>query len=61
MRIAASKEALIEGKESVEVIALANGFLSSASFIRTFKKYEGITPGEFRSQNRAQQSQHEKK
>ncbi len=61
VRIAASKEALIEGKESVEVIALANGFLSSASFIRTFKKYEGITPGEFRSQNRAQQSQHEKK
>lgn len=52
VRVEMAKKALKEGKESIETIALQNGFLSSASFIRTFKKYEGITPGEFRNQNR---------
>lgn len=57
VRVEMAKKALKEGKESIETIALQNGFLSSASFIRTFKKYEGITPGEFRNQNREKISQ----
>ena len=32
----------------MEDIASASGFLSSGTFIKTFKKVEGITPGAYR-------------
>ncbi len=36
-------------KYTLEHIAEKTGFGSIASFLRVFKKFEGITPGKFRS------------
>jgi AraC-type DNA-binding domain-containing proteins len=48
IRIQKSKELLRESDMGVMDISTKVGFLSSSIFIRTFKKYEGITPGAFR-------------
>lgn len=45
IRVKEAKKLLIEGKSVAEVTELA-GFRDSSTFIRTFKRYEGITPGQ---------------
>lgn len=49
VRLAKAKELLKETGLTMEEIAGRVGFISATSFITTFKKYEGITPGKFRS------------
>ena len=49
VRINQAKKLLSETSESVQVIASAVGFTESSTFIRVFKKTEGITPGVYRS------------
>lgn len=46
-RIKASKELL--GKMSIAEVANKVGYLNSKTFIRVYKKYEGITPGKMKS------------
>ena len=50
LRIARSKELMENPELSVVEIAEKVGYNSSNSFIRTFKRYEGITPGQYREQ-----------
>ena len=52
LRLKKAKEMLTESKKSIEDIAQAMGFLNASTFIRTFKKYEGITPGQYRQSGR---------
>ncbi|MFC0215289.1 helix-turn-helix domain-containing protein [Paenibacillus chartarius] len=47
-RIGKAKSAMREQKLSVHEAAELTGFSEVTSFIRTFKKYEGITPGKFK-------------
>lgn len=47
-RIKHAKPLLTGGDDSIRAISTRCGFESSNTFIRTFKKYEGITPGEYR-------------
>lgn len=47
-RIRQAKSLLKEGV-SVQETALAVGYLDARGFIRTFKKYEGITPGQYKT------------
>lgn len=47
-RIAHAKEMLKNEYKSIAHIASACGFVNSNTFIRVFKKYEGITPGRYR-------------
>ena len=49
VRINQAKELLSETPQSVQTIAAAVGFTESSTFIRVFKKTEGITPGVYRS------------
>lgn len=48
IRISYAKEVLISSNESISNIAIKCGYTDSHSFIRTFKKYEGVTPGKYR-------------
>jgi len=48
-RIHHAKRLLTGSHMSLEQVAQQVGYFNSSSFIRTFKKYEGITPGQFRS------------
>lgn len=48
IRIGEAKLLLDEGA-SIDETALKVGFTSSSAFIRVFKKYEGITPGRYKS------------
>jgi YesN/AraC family two-component response regulator len=47
-RVQKAKEQLRNTELSIKEIAEQNGFLSSNVFIRTFKKWEGVTPGIYR-------------
>lgn len=47
-RIKKSKELLSSRNESLQEISQAVGYNDVQSFIRFFKKYEGMTPGEYR-------------
>lgn len=47
-RIRQAKSLLLENM-SVQEVAEKTGYLDARSFIRTFKKYEGITPGQFKN------------
>ena len=47
-RVQKAKEQLRNTDLSIKEIAEQNGFLSSNVFIRTFKKWEGVTPGIYR-------------
>lgn len=46
-RIEKSKEFLIGTEMTVTEVAYATGFSDSSYFIQCFRKYEGITPGEY--------------
>lgn len=48
VRIGKAKATLREGDMTIESVAQMVGFYNSSTFIRTFKKYEGITPGKYR-------------
>lgn len=48
VRIAHAKHLLSQGEDTIELVATQSGFLSSSIFIRTFKKWEGTTPGAYR-------------
>lgn len=51
-RIKKAKEQLASTDMSIREIAEKNGFLSSNIFIRTFKRWEGVTPGFYRAQKK---------
>ncbi|MGN1418757.1 MAG: helix-turn-helix domain-containing protein [Acutalibacteraceae bacterium] len=48
-RVECACEQLLYSDESVTEIALSCGFNDLSYFVKTFKKYKGITPGKFRS------------
>lgn len=48
VRIRHAKEMMADPAASLSQIARQAGYVSDATFIRSFKKYEGITPGAFR-------------
>ncbi len=50
-RMSAAKTLLINTNYSIAKIASETGFFSSNVFIRSFKKVEGITPGQYRKEN----------
>ena len=47
-RVAMAKQLMEKEKYGIQEIALRTGFYNNSTFIRVFKKYEGVTPGEFR-------------
>lgn len=47
-RVAKSKEMLAQRSDSLNEISQALGYNDVQSFIRFFKKFEGVTPGEYR-------------
>ena len=47
-RIARAREYLENEELSINDIAAMTGFVSANGFIRTFKKLEGVTPGQYR-------------
>lgn len=48
VRIEKAKEILAETNQNIQEVCLAVGYLNSNSFIRAFKKIEGITPGRYK-------------
>lgn len=51
-RIEEAKKLLLETNEAVNKISDKTGFYSTNVFIRTFKKLEEVTPGQFRKDNK---------
>lgn len=49
-RIERAKEYLLQGKDSVIEIAYKSGFENVTYFNRVFKRYEGVTPTEYRKE-----------
>ena len=49
LRISRAKKLLKETKITVEQIGFQVGFNNVRSFMRTFKQYENITPGQYRT------------
>ena len=56
VRIRHVKEELKNTNHSIQKIAENNGFSNSQTFIRIFKKLEGITPGMYREYIKNQDS-----
>lgn len=54
-RIAAAKKRLLEQNGKISEIAMDTGFYDVHHFSRVFKKYEGLTPGEYKKINSAWQ------
>jgi two-component system response regulator YesN len=50
-RIGQAKRRMTENQESVNEVSKAVGYNDAATFIRVFKKYEGITPGKYKEMN----------
>ncbi len=50
-RLDAAKELLLNSDYSVNEISERVGFIRSSAFINMFKKYNGITPGQYRKNN----------
>ena len=50
-RIGIAKGFLLKNKDSISQISLNVGFATPNNFNRVFKKYEGVTPGQFRQAN----------
>jgi len=48
VRLARAKELLARDGVSIAEAAVRVGYYNSNAFIRTFKKYEGITPGQYK-------------
>lgn len=48
VRLSYAKNFLRETELTIEEIAARTGFISDSALIKTFKKYEGITPGSYR-------------
>jgi AraC-like DNA-binding protein/GGDEF domain-containing protein len=48
LRIEESKKLLADSRLSIQEIAQRVGYVNTNSYIRLFKKHEGVTPGEFR-------------
>ena len=48
VRLSIAKKLLRETNLTVEEIAAKTGFISNSALTKTFKKYEGITPGSYR-------------
>jgi AraC-like DNA-binding protein len=55
-RLGRAKELLIHTGYSISEIGLKTGFNSSQSFIRVFKRYEQMTPGQFRKEHEQEAS-----
>lgn len=55
-RVAEAKSILEREEETVQDVSERVGFLNSSSFIRVFKKYEGITPGQYKQNARLSHS-----
>lgn len=53
LRIQRSIQLLRESEEALEGIAAQAGFTNTSSFIRSFKKIVGTTPGQYRSTHRS--------
>lgn len=51
VRLAEAKKLMADGNKSISFIAEQVGYIDSSALIRTFKKYEGITPGKYRKIN----------
>ncbi|OUS32513.1 hypothetical protein A9Q99_00110 [Gammaproteobacteria bacterium 45_16_T64] len=51
-RITYAKQLLCRDKVRISTVALVSGFKSDASFSRSFKKIVGMTPKQYRTQNR---------
>lgn len=51
-RLARAKALLTGGQHSVQQVAEQVGYLNSVAMIRAFKRYEGVTPGRFRENNK---------
>ena len=51
-RMTEAKRLLTETNKSINEISEAVGYDYAISFIRTFKKFEGVTPSEFRNNNK---------
>lgn len=51
VRLKKAKELLSQNRVSINEISAEVGYNSLHSFIRAFKKYEGITPGEYRTRH----------
>lgn len=47
-RVNLAKKLLLENEGTINDITLKAGFTNSNTFIRVFKRYEGITPGQYR-------------
>ncbi|MCA1292160.1 helix-turn-helix domain-containing protein [Paenibacillus sp. alder61] len=53
LRIQKSAQLLRESEEALDAIAVQVGFTNTSSFIRTFKKIVGTTPGQYRQTHRS--------
>lgn len=53
LKIQHSIQLLKNSDASIEAIALQVGYMNASSFIRSFKKIIGMTPGQYREQSRA--------
>ena len=53
-RLQRAKQLLTGGERSIREIAELTGYNNSVTFIRVFKKYEGVTPGQYRENEQKQ-------
>ena len=49
VRLAHAKRLLLQTGMGLEELAERVGYYNSSTFLRAFKRYEGVTPGQFRS------------
>jgi AraC family transcriptional regulator len=52
LRLEWASKQLVDTDNSIAEIAAASGFYDQSHFIHTFKRFTGLTPAEYRSQNR---------
>ena len=51
LRVAAAQELLVSSDRKVKDIAYMTGFNSTQSFFRIFKKFTGMSPGDYRQRS----------